>query len=687
MIFDFLKKIKNKQNDVFQLEKPNNNFIPTVCHIDDHNVLLKNGHLVQTFKIVGYSDEIVENNKIDARNTIRNSLNKHITDPSFSVWVHTIRTKKNLDPNGRYNNKFAKDLINTWNKKNYWHEKYVNEVYISIVKYGHNFQAKELKDKILSFSHYFYEKKIFSELDNIANELNKIVDLVVNDLVELGAKKLGIYSNKNGIFSEPLEFFKKVLNFDEKEVDLPVVDFSDYLTDYKVAFGNNSFQIIKNNQKHFGAIITLKEYHEINNDTLMKLISIPSKMVICQSINFTAHDIAINNFKEQDYILKVSLDMGLRKTLGLENLLDNESNLFGHAQSSIVIYGDTINQLNQNIDRCAKELDKIGLVYFREDLCMEDIYWWQIPGNFNFIRRGSPISFKYFSGFAGLNNMIAGKKDSIWGKAVTLFRSALGTPYYFNFHNEANNGNTCIIGDNFQNHNTLLNFLATISTKYDPAILFLTNNNRSKLTINSLDFKTYKIEDIEFDNLNKNRKFFIDYQQNIQDTDFFEELKGIINEFINANNSDSPFIIILQDIEKLNINEDFKNYLLDLHNIVSNKKGVIIYTMEYNCGNTSLQVASECQTKIIFTGSLNAEKATLLKISDNELKYSNKLNEVKKEFLIINSTESVVAELNLSGINNMLAILRNTHKASDIFEKNKNSENWLEKIYQSTEND
>ena len=57
-------------------------------------------------------------------------------DSKVTFWFHTLRRKRNLDSLNYYSWTFAKDNHEAWVNKNHLRDKYVNELYISVLYEG-----------------------------------------------------------------------------------------------------------------------------------------------------------------------------------------------------------------------------------------------------------------------------------------------------------------------------------------------------------------------------------------------------------------------------------------------------------------------------------------------------------------------------------------------------------------------
>ena len=95
----------------------------------------------------------------------------------------------------------------------------------------------------------------------------------------------------------------------------------------------------------------------------------------------------------------------------------------------------SLSQLDQCLSSLKSELADSAIIPIREDWAMAAAFWSQLPANSKYRPRPSPISSRNFVGFCSLHNYPLGQLDgNQWGAAVTLFKAASGSPFYFNFH-------------------------------------------------------------------------------------------------------------------------------------------------------------------------------------------------------------------------------------------------------------
>ncbi len=497
-MFNFFKKNDKPEFSLEHLEEPT---IPYACHYNDQSILTKNGELLQVIKIEGYSEEMMNSDDtVDLRGIIRKAIMENVTDRKVAIWFHTIRRKHNLDSINYFSSTFAKDTHDSWARKNHWRDKFVNELYITILYEG---SGSDKKNFNLSFTPKLLKHYHLNKLAYNSEKLDKIITNMLTILKPFGGKRLEVKHDSYGAHSEILEFLSKIICLHSKRVAIPIQSIDNIFYRSQVAFGGNAMEIFDENKKHYAALFSIKEYHELAAKALDKFLGIASEYIISQTLTFVDAAEAKKPSEYFDYILGVSKDEQLRKDCGLADMMDSDQgnpNDYGTQQMNFMIVGDTLEELERTAGSTITELNKLGIVAVREDLNIELCFWSQLPGNFSFFRRPSYINTKKSASFASLNNNPSGKRENPWGPAVTLFRRKDGGPHYFNFHLEKS-GHTIIAGDFKSSKKTLLNLLLSESSKYAPHILYIDQNETSRVTVKAIEGR-HEILNLEQEELN-----------------------------------------------------------------------------------------------------------------------------------------------------------------------------------------
>jgi type IV secretion system protein VirB4 len=783
-----LERIKNKLykdlsiDDSLVFSQLNPNFIPYACHYDKNSIITKNGELIQIIKLVGFSHEMLGNNFVEIREIVRNAIKDNIKSDKLSLCFHTIRTKKNIDPVGIYKNQFSREAHAAWNRKNYWDDKYINELYITVMHVGQSLDIKDYSSIVKSLSYSSVKNTHNKFLAEASVTLDKVTSGIESKLAMYGAHKLQINKNKDGVFSDILSFIYKIINLHEKSISVPIIDLSDVLGKSKVAFGDNVFEIMNGEQKYFGGILSIKEYQDISSSSLDKLLQLPENMIISETVDFVDKEKAISKYQYQDYILKLSNDYEFSKKIGLDKIMRDNDEIgdtdFGFHQITVMVYNSNNNLLDNSIKRVTGALESLGVVVIREDIALEDCFWAQLPGNFKMIRRQSPVNLESVAGFASLHNFPAGKFNNPWGKAVALFRTSLGTPYFFNFHGLFNSA-AVIFGAKGVGKTSFANFTVSEAMKYNPKVFYITNNSDSEVFINAIGGKYHKIasdsqinlnpfhlkqneENVRFltwlifliteassdDEINIINDAIIEiYKKDLSDRNFnnfanlltqtlpkFADilkefniaLGGLLDKELNINKNDKlddniccfdigdiyhkssskilltilsyimllirnslngePAIIMIDDLSIIDKSRMDYAIIAEFAEYISQNNGAMIVICDKQINKNKADIIKKFDTKIYFADDkISSEQGSLMGLSAQEIEYLHKSLPINRNFILKQNKENIVAEINLTGLKNILSVLSASQEQLEIYYKIKNEyNNWLNEYYKLT---
>lgn len=485
---DDLAAMRDITDDVLEQE-----FIPYACHYNADTLLTKNGELLQTVKIVGFTFETVESESGgDLRDTIRQAVRDGLDTNDFAIWFHTIRSRKNFSTGGGgdYQESFPKYVHDTWNKRHDWEHKYINELYITVVREGETGSIRKLPRFMRSLTSGRDTEIREQNLRRMHEELNNAMERMLEHLMPFGAQKLSIYERDDVYYSEPMRFLGKILKLRDEEVPLKYEDISTQLATDDVTFAFDAMEVrAPSDSRRFGAMLTIKEYRELSLASIDEFLQLPEEFVVTQSMDFINNDSAYKSFKYQHYITGLSNDTNLARVSGLNDIVNSahgQPTDYGEQQLTIFLTADDLKHLNRYVERTVEALNALGIVAMREDLRLEEAYWAQLPANFPFLKRLKPINTSRIGGFANLSNYPAGKaKGNHWGPAVTVFNTAADTPYFFNFHS-GKIGHSTIIGPYGAGKTVLLNFLLSEARKFNNKLFFFDQNRGAEIFLRAL---------------------------------------------------------------------------------------------------------------------------------------------------------------------------------------------------------
>lgn len=472
-------------------------FIPYHSHYDAHTLITKNGELMQIIKIAtnmhGLDYESGDNATL--REMIRQALQEHVRTDKLAFWVHTLRKRRSITYKAEFKEPFAAYVHQQWQLKNRWRYQYYNEVYLTILHEGQSvemFNQNILKRTVLPGHNRAFRNAYLQEAHQVLGGavqgiLSRIRQHYHAQLLSVTERSPDAPGTVHGaaFYSEPMEFLGTLLNLRQQAYPVSETDLSVQMANHGIVFGFNAVESKnEDGKRRFGALLSLKQYREVPSETVDRLLQAPMEFIISQSFSFIPHQKALRQYKEQKQLFDTSGDIESIRASGIEDMIHSHKNNptdFGDQQTTITVMVDEFKQLDADVVRVQAAFADLGLLTIREDIRLEECFWAQLPGNFEFLRRTDPINTVRFGGFVRLNRFPQGQESgNHWGDAVTMMPTRVESPYFFNFHHR-DNGHTLWFDFNSFNDYTgraLLYFLLTETRKYNGR-LYVFDRHRS----------------------------------------------------------------------------------------------------------------------------------------------------------------------------------------------------------------
>ncbi len=505
---------------------PLSDFIPIAGHYDFNSLLSKNGDLIQIIEVVGFEDKTLDKQEeIELRSVVREALRNCIPDYSFAVYLHTIRSRKDLMPKGHLPFGFAKDLNDKWRRKNNWDKQLTNTLYITIVKQGTTHNLFDIKRLFESLLYPLYKSNNLSYLEKSNSQLTGVVDNMVLLLKRFGARRLTLTKTNKGYLSEQLFFYHHLIHLNQRRTPLPVKDLSEYLANVKTNFYFNSVEVIGQSERQYGAIFAIKDQVQIPDDLLDTLLQSGTQFIISQAICFVPYQEVNFQYREMNDYYQINKADALAALSGIKEMAESHSTKpadFCKQQTTILIHSDDPRFFESKTLNAVRTFQEIGLVAIREDFNLPRAFWAQLPGNFKYLSRLSYLSNNYTGIYTNIHSKTSGSyRGSKWGLPISLLRKHDGSPYYFNFHNRNGNGNTIIVGPKNCGKTTFMRFFLTQATRLNPRIIYIDVEGKSQVYTESIGGKyhyisknedaPFKVNPFDFDNFANNEVYFKDW--------------------------------------------------------------------------------------------------------------------------------------------------------------------------------
>ncbi|MEQ9115844.1 MAG: VirB4 family type IV secretion/conjugal transfer ATPase [Rickettsiales bacterium] len=563
-MFKNLKKLKlhrtvSPKDGYAKQEYSEGNFIPFKCHWDKNTIMTHKDELVQVIKVSGYSFQTADDEDLDIKKGLRNTLFKGLSSGGILLYFHTIRRRHNIYEDGGLFKGSSNSLPKTfseyvdreWKKRQENHEAFINELYISVIKRPDKGGAAIFEYLLKKFQQTTDKSNWESQMKDRHEELEEITGRIVTTFADYDARLLQTVKTEKGYNSEILEFFGKIVNCGfPSNYTPPTGQINHYLPTHRLYFGDKSIEVRGACGRKYAGIVSIKEYSPNTSAGMFDgFLQMPFELIISQSFSFTNRQVAISKMQLQQNRMIQAEDKAVSQVVEISNALDMAMSGrigFGNHHMTILVIEDTPKTLEMSLNQAVVELSNTGIQPVREKVNLEPAYWGQIPGNDDFIVRKAIVNTLNLSAFASLHNYPLGKaKGNHWGDAVTVLDTTSGTPYYFNFHLR-DVGHTTIIGPTGAGKTVLMNFLCAQSLKFNCRMFFFDKDRGAEIFIRAIK-GVYTVIDpgkkcgfnpLKLPDNSENRTFLLEWLKllvTVNDEKVTAEDIKLLNEAINGN--------------------------------------------------------------------------------------------------------------------------------------------------------
>lgn len=468
--------------------------IPYSSHVDAHIVKTKNGDYIATWEVMGASFECQTESDLKMIDSQLATLIRSYSNMPISFYTHGVRESFYDHFDMTSGNDFA-DKISELYYDGIKNTKFkANTIYYTIVYRPSSFLDKA-ESKGLALSE---KKKMIS--DHVM-KMNEIISMVDGALEKFTANLLGMYEENEAVFSSQLSFYNYLISGVWQKIRVTQTPIYQVLGAADVFFAADIGQIKHNGKSRFFRSVEIKDYtSETAEGVYDALLYSKADYVITHSFTGMGKTEAIKNINRSIKQLKATEDDAVTQ---LEELDKAKNDVIagkismGFYHFSLVIYADSLNELQDSVSSVVADITDLGLISVFSTLSLPAAFCAQLPGVFNLRPRLSPISNQNYVELASLHNFYQGKRDkNCWGEAVSILKTPSKQAYYLSLHHstlfkdevgEKNLANSKIIGTAGAGKTMLLAFISCMMQKYNNPVSFSESAKVKKMTTVFLD--------------------------------------------------------------------------------------------------------------------------------------------------------------------------------------------------------
>ena len=411
--------------------------IPYRVHVAPTVIRTQFGDYVQALRIGGASFGTCDDAELNNWHARLNVLWRNIASPGIALWSHLIRRSVSLGKRGdeatmtRAGNLFAESLHGRDRRRLSGETLMLNELYIAVLTGPRReprqaFWPAPLRERSGKPGEPSWRMRPMPA--------KKIAQTLLASLDRYEPELLGCYRMGDTWFSSLLEYFALLINGEHQRMPLPRGPLNQALASTRLLFGTEATEYRTPAESRAGAVLGIKEYPTptvVGNDDW--LLSAPMSFVLTQSFAFLSKSTGQGLLQRQFNRMANAGDFAVSQAAELKDALDaltsNEFVMGDHHFPLQLIVDlpdiDTgepphpsvrLKPLNDQLAQARSILADAGMPAAREDLALEAAFWAQLPGNFPFRTRKSPITSRNLAAMAPFHTHPAGRADgNHWG--------------------------------------------------------------------------------------------------------------------------------------------------------------------------------------------------------------------------------------------------------------------------------
>lgn len=448
-------------------------YVPYSTHIDKYVVKNKKGDMVSTWEIGGTIFECEDEHYLDQVTTQLNNLVRSFEGMPFTFYIHRVREK--------FKDKFE------CNSGIPFSDEVSALYYSSIDKYP--FRRCRLfftmcYAPLSMIERAALKRKSTGDREMILNSTLKMMseywEMLNTSLSRYSATPLGLYQEKERIYSSQLSFYNRLLTGKWQKIAVTRTPIYDVLGSADLFFSTDTGQCSNIDGNTYFRSLEIKDHAaETYTGLFDALLYADCDYVLTQSYTCMSKEEARNNIKLTANRLKSAEDDAISQQEDLivaRDMLQSGHISFGKYHCSLIVNSADPEQVIRDTNSLAEPIKDLGIITTLSTQSLPAAYLAQLPGVYELRPRLVPISSQNFAEMASLHNFNPHKRDgNAWGEAIGIMKTPSGGDYYLNLHNgqegvddfnEKPPGNAMIIGSTGTGKSTILEMIKHLMQKY-----------------------------------------------------------------------------------------------------------------------------------------------------------------------------------------------------------------------------
>jgi len=459
--------------------------LPYLRHVDPVTIETRDGLLIQVIQVQGFPFETREDEELNYRKQIRETLLRGAANSRLAVYHHIVRREVTPQWSGAPADPFCAGLDADWRGQLAARRLFVNELYITLVR-------RPVQGQVGVLDRLFRPRHPASAGREDLRQLDAVRKSFLATLAPYGSRALTTVEENGRTVSEPCGFLAGLASGARRRMLAPGGEVGEALADRRLAFGFDAMEFGAGggDPAKVAAIVALKDYPARSAPGMLDAVTrLPFELTLTESFAFVDRQATLDRMGLALRRLKAADDDGVTLRTELAQARDQvgaSRAAYGEHHLTVLVQAADLADLDLAVAEVQAALSETGGVAVREDVNLEPAFWAQFPGNFKYIARKALISTGNFASLASLHNHAQGQAGgNHWGPAVTVLETTAAGPYHMNFHS-GDLGNFTAIGPSGSGKTVLLTFLLAQARKFAPKIVYFDKDRGAEIFIRAI---------------------------------------------------------------------------------------------------------------------------------------------------------------------------------------------------------
>jgi type IV secretion system protein VirB4 len=349
--------------------------LPYAGHIDPVTLVTRDGLLIQTLKLDGFPAETADDDELNYRKTVRETLLRGAASSRLALYHHVVRRQVEPRFGAPPEDPFCAALDAAWRARLKTRRLYVNALYLTLV-------SRPLQGTAGLFERLLKRPgQNRAEVERDLRQLHATRETFASALAPYGPRVLGLGEGRSGTHSSLAEFLALLVNGEPRRVLAPSGDLGQALAQRRLTFGLDAMELgpMGASAPSFGAMVSLKDYPARSRPGMLDgVLRLPFEMVLTESFAFVDRQTSLDLMGLALRRLRAAKDEALSLRGELAAAKDEVGAgraAFGEHHLSILAKAAGLDELDSAVAEIQSALAETGAIAVREDVNLEPAFW------------------------------------------------------------------------------------------------------------------------------------------------------------------------------------------------------------------------------------------------------------------------------------------------------------------------